>query len=143
MRISQRGLELIKGFEGLRLKAYLCPAGVWTIGYGSTGTHVRAGMVISERDAEDLLRSDLRRFEQGVAKLAPECTQGQFDALVSFAFNLGLGALAKSTLLRKHKAGDHAGAAAEFRKWVMAGGVKLKGLVRRRAAERDLYLSQE
>jgi lysozyme len=143
MRISQRGLELIKGFEGLRLKSYLCPANVWTIGYGSTGPHVREGMVISERDAEDLLRSDLRRFEQGVAKLAPDCSQGQLDALVSFAFNLGLGALARSTLLRKHKAGDHAGAAGEFRKWVMAGGVKLNGLVRRRAAERDLYLSQE
>jgi lysozyme len=143
MRISQRGLDLIKRFEGLRLKAYLCPASVWTIGYGSTGPHVREGMAISERDAEDLLRSDLRRFEQGVAKLAPDCSQGQFDALVSFAFNLGLGALRKSTLLRKHKAGDPAGAAAEFRKWVMAGGVRLKGLVRRRAAERDLYLSQE
>jgi lysozyme len=143
MRISQRGIDLIKRFEGLRLKAYLCPASVWTIGYGSTGPHVREGMAISERDAEDLLRSDLRRFEQGVAKLAPDCSQGQFDALVSFAFNLGLGALRKSTLLRKHKAGDHAGAAAEFRKWVMAGGVRLKGLVRRRAAERDLYLSQE
>ncbi len=143
MRISQRGLELIKGFEGLRLKSYLCPANVWTIGYGSTGLHVREGMVISERDAEDLLRTDLRRFEQGVAKLAPHCSPGQFDALVSFAFNLGLGALARSTLLRKHKAGDHPGAAAEFRKWVMAGGVKLNGLVRRRAAERNLYLSQE
>ncbi len=143
MRISQRGLELIKGFEGLRLKSYLCPANVWTIGYGSTGPHVREGMVISERDAEDLLRSDLRRFEQGVAKFAPDCSEGQFDALVSFAFNLGLGALARSTLIKKHKAGDHQGAAAEFRKWVMAGGVKLNGLVRRRAAERDLYLSQE
>lgn len=141
MRISQKGVDLVKSFEGLRLKAYLCPANVLTIGYGSTGPHVKEGMVITERDAEDLLRSDLRRFEDGVSRLAPKCTQGQFDAMTSFAFNLGVGALKQSTLLKKHNAGDHAGAAEEFKRWVKAGGVTLKGLVRRRAAEKQLYLS--
>jgi lysozyme len=141
MNISQEGLDLIKHFEGLRLDAYKCPAGVWTIGYGSTGPHVYEGLTITEEGAEAFLRADVMRFEEGVAKSAGECTQGQFDALVSFAFNLGLGALRSSTLLKLHKAGDHVGAAAQFGRWTLAGGKRLQGLIRRRAAEAKLYRS--
>lgn len=137
--ISADGLDLIKRSEGLRLTAYKCPADVPTIGYGSTGPHVRMGMTITADEAEDLLVRDLSRFEKGVAEMGGTMTQGQFDALVSFAFNLGLGALKTSTLLRKHLAGDHAGAAAEFGRWVNAGGRRLNGLVTRRAAEAKLY----
>lgn len=138
-RIGPKGLALIKSSEGLRLKAYLCPAGVPTIGYGSTGPHVRMGMTVTNAEADALLRKDLERFEAGVSEMAVEVTPGQYSALVSFAFNLGLKALEDSTLLRKHKDGDYAGAAAEFGKWVNAGGKKLPGLVKRRAAERALY----
>lgn len=138
-RIGPKGLALIKSSEGLRLKAYRCPADVPTIGYGSTGPHVRMGMTITEAEAEALLRKDLARFEAGVVKLAGPMTPGQFSALVSFAFNLGLGALGKSTLLKKHKAGDFAGAKAEFAKWNRAGGRVLAGLTKRRAAEAELY----
>lgn len=141
MKISDRGIDLVKSFEGLRLKAYLCPAKVWTIGYGSTGPHVRAGMVISEAEAEELLREDLSRFEDGVSDLAEPCTQGQFDAVVSFAFNVGLEALRKSTLLKMHKAGTFGAAAQQFLRWNKAGGKVLAGLTRRREAEKELYLS--
>lgn len=141
-RIGPKGLALIKASEGLRLKAYRCPADVPTIGYGSTGPHVRMGMTITEAEADALLRKDLERFERGVAEMSGDMTPGQFSALVSFAFNVGLEALRKSTLLRKHLSGDHAGAAAEFGKWVNAGGKKLPGLVKRRAAEAALYRRQ-
>jgi lysozyme len=137
--INKAGLELVKEFEGLRLKAYLCPAKVWTIGYGSTGSHVREGLVITEAQAEELLRSDLRRFEDAVAKGAPVATDNQFSAMVCLAFNIGEGAFAGSTVLRKHNAGDHAGAAEAFKMWSKAGGETLRGLVRRREAEAQLY----
>lgn len=139
--IGARGLALIKAFEGLQLRAYLCPAGVWTIGYGSTGDHVAPGKVISETEAEALLRQDLHRFEAAVDKAAPGASQNRFDALVAFAFNVGVGAFLSSTLLRKHRAGDFAGAAAEFARWNKAGGKVLPGLTRRRAAEAALYAS--
>ena len=141
MQISQRGLDLIRRFEGLELCAYRCPAGVWTIGYGHTGPDVEPGLTITADRAQELLRADLLRFEEGVAKSAGDCTQGQHDALVSFAFNLGLGALRSSTLLKKHRAGEHRLAAAEFARWIHAGGRKLPGLVKRRAAEAALYRS--
>ena len=141
MQISERGLDLIRRFEGLRQGAYRCPAGIWTIGYGHTGPDVRKDLTISKEEADALLRADVARFEAGVRRIAGACTQGQFDALVSFAFNLGLGALMSSTLLRKHKAGDRDGAAEQFGRWVHAGGRKLPGLVRRRAAEAALYAS--
>ncbi len=141
MRVSRRAIEHIKHFEGLRLTAYRCPRGVLTIGYGSTGPHVREGMVITREQAEDLLRRDLGRFVAGLEEAAGACTQGQFDALVSFAYNVGTPRLMLSTLFRKHKAGDTQGASREFGNWVHAGGVKLEGLVRRRAAKRELYLS--
>lgn len=138
-RIGPAGLALIKRFEGLRLKAYKCPADVPTVGYGSTGPHVRMGMTITEAEAEKLLVDDLRRFESGVSALAGTMTPGQFSALVSFAFNVGLGALKSSTLLAKHKAGDFQGAAAQFARWNKGGGRVLPGLVTRRAAEAKLY----
>jgi len=139
MHISGKGLDLVRRFEGLRLHAYRCPAGIWTIGYGHTGPDVEPGMRISSARADDLLCADLRRVESGVANSAGPCTQGQFDALVSFAFNLGPGALHASTLLKLHKLGQHKLAAAEFGRWVHAGGRKQPGLVRRRAAEAELY----
>lgn len=138
-RINAEGLALIKQFEGLRLQAYRCPADVPTIGYGSTGSHVRMGMTITEAEAERLLMEDLERFEKAVADAAPSSTDNQFSAMISLAFNIGIGAFQKSTVLRKHKAGDHKGAADAFSMWVKAGGRTLPGLVRRRAAESALY----
>lgn len=140
--INAAGLHIIKDSEGLRLKAYTCPAGVWTIGYGSTGPHVTPGLVITEARAEELLREDLARFEAFVADKCAPATDNQFSALVSFAFNLGNGALKDSTLRRKHMEGDYVGAAAEFPKWNKAGGRVLAGLVKRRQREAQLYRSQ-
>lgn len=140
--INRTGLALVQQFEGCRLKAYTCPAGVLTIGYGSTGSHVHPGMTITQDQAEELLRSDLRRFEDGVAKLCPVATDNQFSALVSFAFNLGLESLKTSTLRRMHNEGKHGDAAAQFARWNKAGGKVLPGLVKRRAAEAQLYRSE-
>jgi lysozyme len=138
MKLSQRGIDLIKHFEGLRLEAYRCPADVPTIGYGHT-QGVKLGDKITEQEAEDLLRKDLATFERGVNRAVYiPITQGQYDALVSFAFNLGMGALLKSTLLRKLNAGSDA--SGEFARWVNAGGKRLDGLVRRREAERALFV---
>jgi spore coat assembly protein SafA len=142
MSLSPRGLNLIKGFEGLRLRAYQDSAGVWTIGYGHTAG-VRPGDRISQAQAEAFLRHDTGWAQQAVRdKVKVPLTQGQFDALTSFTFNLGAGALHGSTLLRKLNAGNYAGARAEFGKWVHAGGQRLEGLVRRRAAEAALFGSQ-
>lgn len=137
--INFDGLKIIKDAEGLRLKAYICPAGVLTIGYGSTGAHVKPGMVISELEAEQLLMKDLERFEEGVAKSCPVATSNQFSALVSFAFNVGTEALRTSTLRRLHNEGKYGEAAEQFGKWVRGGGKVLPGLVKRRAAEAALY----
>lgn len=141
-RINAAGLQIVKDSEGLRLKAYVCPAGVLTIGYGSTGDHVKPGMVITEARADELLREDLARFEDWVAANCSPATDNQFSALVSFAFNLGNGALKDCTLRRKHMEGDYVGAAAEFPKWNKAGGRVLAGLVKRRQREAQLYRSQ-
>lgn len=141
MQTSDAGRAMIAGFEGLRLTAYRCPAGVLTIGYGHTGPDVKPGLVITQQQAENLLAADLARFERGVSEMCAglSLTQGQFDALVSFAYNLGLGALAGSTLMRLLRAGDVQGAARQFDRWNKAGGKVLPGLVKRRAAERDLF----
>ncbi len=136
MFISQRGIDLIKAFGYCQLTAYLCPAGVWTIGYGICGYHVREGLVISEETALDYLHRDIRRFEKGVRMVAGPCTQGQFDALVCHAFDNGVPKLVKSRLLQKHLAGDHQGAASEFYR-----GAQSDEMCRRRMAERQLYLS--
>jgi Phage-related lysozyme (muraminidase) len=138
-KIGTAGLALVKCFEGRKLRAYRCPAGVWTVGYGSTGPHVKPGMVITEQRAEALLHEDLSRFEAAVDRAAPGATQNQFDAMVSLAFNIGIDAFNRSTVLRKHKAKDFEGASAAFAMWNKAGGKVVAGLVRRRAAEADLY----
>ena len=140
-KTSEEGVALIKRHEGCRLTAYRCPAGVPTIGYGHTGKDVRMGMTISQAQAGELLRKDLEVFERGVENVAPATlTQHQFDALVSFAFNLGTNALRTSTLLRKVKqnASDPT-IRGEFGKWVNARGKRLPGLVARRKDEADLY----
>jgi lysozyme len=145
MKINEKGLALIKRYEGLRLEAYRCPAGIPTVGYGSTGSHVKMGMVISEPEAEALLKRDVARFETGVSAIVDgvPTTGDQFSALVSFAFNIGLHALLKSTLMKKHKAGDIAGASQQFLSWnkarVRGQLVPLAGLTARREAERKLY----
>lgn len=147
MNISDKGLSLIKEFEGLRLNAYQCDARVWTIGYGSTfypnGERVKAGEKLNnEKEAEYLLKKTVERFEKGVNKLlgGTPVTQSQFDALVSFAFNIGLGNLEKSTLLKKVKANPNDSSIAdEFLRWKRAGGQILAGLEKRRAKESQLY----
>ena len=144
MKISQHGISLLKEFEGLKLTAYPDPATngePFTIGYGST-EGVYEGMTITEDEAEARLHKDVARFEDCVnGALQVSVTQGQFDALVSFAFNLGCANLRKSTLMRKLNSGDAGGAAAEFAVWNRAAGRIMAGLSRRRAAERDLFLT--
>lgn len=138
-RVSPEGIALIKQWEGLRLRAYQCSAGVWTIGYGHTG-NVRAGMEITEEGADALLVSDIAKFERAVAQAVEvPLTQHQFDALVSFAFNVGVGAFKGSTLLRKLNTVQYDAVPAELMRWVHAGGKRVQGLVNRRAAEAGLW----
>jgi lysozyme len=146
MKTSQAGLGLIKQFEGLRLKPYLCSAGVATIGYGSTmyadGRKVTLkDAAITESQAIELLANTLGKYEKAVNDYVKvPLTQNEFDALVSFTYNLGAGNLLSSTLLKKLNAGDKAGAANQFEVWNKAGGKVLQGLVTRRAAEKALFL---
>ena len=147
MQISDKGIALIKQFEGCKLTAYQDSVGVWTIGYGWTkpvdGKPIRAGMTIKQETAERLLKTGLVSYENDVSRLVKvDLTQGQFDALVSFTYNLGARSLSTSTLLRKLNAGDYAGASDEFLRWNKAGGKVLNGLTRRREAERALFLGQ-
>lgn len=140
MKLSQDGLNMVKKYEGLYTKAYYCPAGVLTIGYGHTGPDVKPGQRISEAQAESLLRQDMTQFENAVKRqVKVPLTQGQFDALTSFTFNCGEGALKNSTLLKKLNAGDYAGAQAEFQRWNKGGGRVLPGLVKRRAEEAQMF----
>ena len=142
MRTSQTGIDLIKKYEGLRTNAYMCPASVLTIGYGHT-KNVAPGMKITPEKAEDLLKEDLVRFEDAVNKYVTKpLTQNQFDALVSFAFNVGVNAFANSTMLRLLCLGHYFQAASQFSRWVHGGGQKLPGLVRRREEERKLFLTE-
>lgn len=141
-KISQNGIDLIKSFEGMKLKAYPDPAtggDPWTIGVGHTGPDVHPGLVITEAQADELLRKDLQRFVDAVNRLCPITTQGQFDALVSFCFNVGDGNLKTSTLRRLHNEGAYDAAAMQFARWSRANGKVMKGLTRRRAAEASLY----
>lgn len=148
MQTNDAAIALIKEYEGLRTEAYPDPAHGWsvpTIGYGHTSAagapRVSKGMKITPAGAEEILRSDLVKFERAVASAVHvPLNENQFGALVSFTFNLGPGNLKSSTLLRRLNAGDYAGAAAEFGKWVKADGKTLPGLVRRREAERLLFL---
>lgn len=149
MQASPAAYALIREFEGFRPDCYLCPAGIPTIGYGHTGPETKLGIPnISESEAEALLKQDLAQYEAGVrALLKVSVTQSQFDALVSFAYNLGVQSLASSTMLLMINHGQFSLAARQFGKWVHAKDPKtnqvvtLPGLVRRREAEMNLFLS--
>lgn len=148
MNVSEKCLALIREFEGFRSKPYLCPAGVPTIGYGSTryedGTHVTLkDWPIDQARANAIMRTTLaREYEPAVQRYVKvPLTQGQYDALVDFAYNAGAKNLLQSTLLKKLNAKNYAGASKEFEKWVYGGGKVLPGLVRRRKAEQALFLS--
>lgn len=144
--VSPKGLALIKEFEGLKLKAYKCPAGVWTIGYGWT-KGVKPGMVWTVQKAEEMLVEGVKPYAATVAKAIGKTptTQGEFDALVSFCYNAGPANFLKSSMLRLHVRGMKSMAANAFMRWTKANVrgkmTVLKGLVRRRTAERALYLS--
>ncbi len=142
MQISENGLDLIRKYEGLKLAAYVCPGKKLTIGYGHTGPDVKSGKKINVEEANALLQKDVQRFEHAVNELvtAP-MTQGMFDALISFSFNLGAGSLKSSTLLKKLNADDREAAAEEFLKWNKANGKVLAGLTKRRESERKLFLA--
>ena len=139
---SSAGIDLICSFEGLELKAYDDGVGVWTIGYGTTvinGVKVKKGDTCTVEQAKKYMASDLKKFEAAVNKVQVPLNQNQFDALVSLTYNIGTGAFADSTLLKKLNAGDYKGAAAQFDVWVKAGGKRMQGLVNRRAVERKLF----
>lgn len=139
MNISQKGVDLIKSFEGLKLKSYKCPAGVWTIGYGTT-KGVTPGMEITQKEAEELLKRDLRYFELWVDKLIDvPLSQPQFDALVSFTYNLGEGALKGSTLRKLLNQGRYDLVPDQFLRWNKANKKVLPGLTRRREAEAKMF----
>jgi lysozyme len=144
MEPSKDCYDLIKKYEGCQLCAYRCPAGVWTIGWGSTwhrseNRPVEASDVITQKQADSWLEIEVERVADVVRKMATNFTQGQLDALTSFAYNLGCACLASSTLMIFHRAGSYAAAAEEFKKWRKAGGKVLPGLVNRRNSERELY----
>ena len=159
MTISEAGIQLIKSFEGCHNTPYRCPAALWTIGYGHVLYPDQARLKTPERalygikdehnrtfeydEIDSILEKDLERFEAGVLRLCPSAadSQSQFDAIVSFSFNVGLGNLEASSLRMKYSRGEIEGAADEFLKWNKAGGKVLAGLTRRRSAERALFLS--
>ena len=139
--ITQNGIDIIKRFEGFSPTVYFCPAGYPTIGYGHVVLdHEDFSKGVSKRQAEVLLRKDAQIAERAVLRLITvPLTDGQFDALVSFTYNLGGGALQRSTLRRVINRGDHYDVSRQLMRWVWAGGKKLNGLIRRRKAEADLY----
>lgn len=144
MKISAKGIQLIQHFEGCYLDAYLCPANVWTIGYGHTGMvdgkQIQAGMKITQAKATELLREDMAEFEKHVMRLIDvPLTQSQFDALVSFSFNVGAGALQKSTLRKLLNQGKYQEVPAQLGRWNKANNKVLAGLTRRRKAEGVLW----
>jgi len=146
-KIDASGERLIKSFEGCKLLAYPDPAtggDPWTIGYGATGPGIHKGVVWSQAQADERFAADIAKFAAKVAALigSAPTTQGQFNALVSLAYNIGPGNLAGSTLLKLHKGKDYAGAADQFGKWNKAAGRVMTGLTRRRAAEAKMYRGQ-
>ena len=158
MNVSPKAVEMIKHHEGVRFKPYQCPAKLWTIGVGHVLYPNQIKILLAERGAyalhpddnrtftkeevDGILRADLDRFERGVERFCPvPLTQGMFDGLVSFSFNVGLGTLQRSTLRQKLLRGDKEGAAEELLKYCMAGGKVLRGLQNRRIDERALFLS--
>lgn len=161
MRISEEGIKLIKHFEGVRNRPYKCSARVWTIGVGSAMYHEQLRMKLADRDSfklkpeddrvwsdeeiNELFRKDILRFENGVCRMLPNVPlkQNQFDALVSFSFNLGLGTLQRSTVRSALLRGDEETAIDSLLKYCRAGGKILKGLQLRRAAEADLFFKHK
>ena len=159
MKVSETALQMIRHHEGVRLKPYLCPAHLWTVGVGHVLYPEQARLPFVDRkesplkpedarawstaEVDDLLSQDLGRFERGVVRYCPAAAtrQGHFDGLVSFSFNLGLGTLQRSTLRMRYNRADYAGAADEFLKFVKGGGRVLPGLVTRRNDERALFMS--
>jgi lysozyme len=158
MNLDPRIIDMIKHHEGVKLKPYQCPAFLWTVGVGHVidPNHIKVPLaerktlpipagwdrVLSMGEVDEILAQDLARFESGVQRLCPSgLTSGRFGALVSFAFNVGLGNLQNSTLRMKHNRGEFEAAADEFLKWNKAGGKELKGLTNRRKDERAVYLS--
>ena len=158
MNVSSEAIKVIQHHEGIRYKAYRCPAKLWTVGVGHVLYPEQGKLPIDQRDGfalrpqdnrafskdevDAILKSDLQRFERGVSSFCPVAlSQGMFDGLVSFSFNVGLGTLQRSTLRQKLLRGDKAGAAEEFLKYCMAGGKVLKGLQNRRIDERALFIS--
>jgi len=158
MSLEHRVIEMIKHHEGVRTKPYQCPALIWTVGVGHVIDQLHIKIPLAERKAlpipdgwnrtlsmgevDEMLAKDLVSFEAGVRRLCPDgLTPGRLGALTSFAFNVGLGNLQRSTLRMKHNRGDYEGAAEAFLDWTKAGGKVLKGLVTRRNDERALYLS--
>ena len=157
MNVSPKAIAMIQHHEGIRYKPYRCPAKLWTIGVGHVMYPEQGKLKVEKRDefllrpednrvwtkdeVDGLLKFDLARFERGVAQFCPvPLTQGMFDGLVSFSFNVGLGTLQRSTLRQKVLRGDKTGAGEEFLKYCMAGGKVLKGLQNRRIDERALFL---
>ena len=141
MKSTNYAILLIKSFEQLRLNSYLCPAGVWTIGYGHTDG-VNQGMLITEKTADGFLKQDIRNAEHSINQMDVDLTQEQFDALVSFVFNVGVQAFNASTLKKKIlKNPNDPSISDEFRRWVYAGNKKLPGLIKRREQEIKLYYS--
>ena len=139
MNIGQKGIDLIKHFEGCELNAYKCPAGVWTIGYGHI-KGVSEGMSITQEQAEQMLLDELKEYENYINELVVvDLSQTQFDALVSWVYNLGPANLQSSTLLKVLNSGDYSGVPAQIERWNKAGGKVLEGLIRRREAESALF----
>jgi len=143
MKISVEGLALIKKFEGLELEAYKCAAGVWTIGYGHT-KGVQEGDVWSEAQADEMLEIELEEFEGYINdNVTVSLSQNQFDALVSWVYNLGPANLKASTMLKVLNSGDYEGVPAQIKRWNKAGGKVLEGLIRRREAEALLFIGRD
>jgi lysozyme len=148
MEVSNNCIALLKHYEGCRLNAYKCPAGIWTIGYGNTffadGRPVKEGDTITQQQAEEMFPLVLKKFAQAVFRKTAKMEQHEFDALVSFTYNVGIGAFDSSTMLKKiRKELPASEIAAEFHKWNKSNGKVLRGLVKRRAAEAYLYLHSE
>lgn len=144
MKLTSKGAKFIQEFEGLRLKAYRDQRGVWTIGYGATGPSISARTTWTKEQADERFIQDAEEREMQLTKYlgTTPTTQNQFDALMSLAYNIGMGALHGSTVLRKHLAEDYKGAADAFLSWNKVNGRVDPGLVRRRHEERDLYLEE-
>ena len=139
-RVGPKAIAVMHHFEGCKLKAYKCPAGVWTIGYGATGAGIGPGVVWTQDQSDNRLLADVARFYRGVQKLVQvPINEFQAGALTSFAFNVGLQALAGSTLLRLLNGGQVLQASEQFMRWDRGGGKRLAGLTRRRAAEKAMF----